>query len=116
MRSGISEIDAGTLKLAAKGDVQAVKRLVARDPGVVSNTSAGHSRSLLWEAVRGGHRELVELLVERGADVNAPGRYRNETLVLVSPYVIAKTRGHDDLARYLLGQAAAIDIWSSARD
>ena len=112
----MSEIDAGTLKFAAKGDVEAVKRLVTRDPGVVRKTSGGHSRSLLWEAARGGHRELVELLVERGADVNAPGRYRNETLVLVSPYVIAKTRGHDDLARYLLGQAAAIDIWSSARD
>ncbi len=81
----MSEIDAGTLKLAAKGDVEAVKRLVARDPGVVSKTSAGHNRSLLWEAARGGHRGLVEFLVRRGADVNAPGRYRNETLVLVSP-------------------------------
>ena len=114
MRFGTSEIDAGTLKLAANGDVEAVKRLVARDPGVVIKTSAGHNRSLLWEAARGGHRELVEFLVRRGADVNAPGRYRNETLVLVSPYVLAKTRGYEELAEYFLAQGAAIDIWSSA--
>ena len=109
----MSEIDAGTLKVAAKGDVEAVKRLVARDPGVVSKTSAGYNRSLLWEAARGGHSGLVEFLVERGADVDAPGRYRNETLVLVSPYVLAKTRGHEELAGYLLAQGAEIDIWSS---
>ena len=114
MRSGVSEIDARTLKLAAKGDLKAVKRLVAHDPGVVRKTSAGHNRSLLWEAARGGHRELVEFLAERGADIDAPGRYRNETLVLVSPYVLARTRGHDELAGYFLAQGALIDIWSSA--
>ena len=114
MRSGTSEIDAGTLKVAVKGDVEAVKRLVARDPGIVRKTSAGHNRSLLWEAARGGHSGLVEFLVERGADVDALGRSRNETLVLVSPYVLAKTRGHEELAEYFLAQGAVIDIWSSA--
>ncbi|MCY3801448.1 MAG: ankyrin repeat domain-containing protein [Chloroflexi bacterium] len=114
MKAPRSDIDAATLKLAARGDLEAVERLVARDPGVVKKTSGGHNRSLLWEAARGGHRELVEFLTERGADVNAPGRYRNETLVLVTPYVMAKTRGHDDLAGYLLAQGAVIDIWSSA--
>jgi hypothetical protein len=94
--------------------VAALRTLVARDPAIVTRMSRGHNRTLLWEATRRGHRSAVEYLVAAGADVNVPGRYRHETLVLVSPYVLAHLRGDDGLAHYLASQGATLDLYRAA--
>jgi ankyrin repeat protein len=54
---------------AASGDVAKVRALIQANPGAV-NERAG-STTALHEATRGGHFEVVKLLVASGADVNA---------------------------------------------
>ena len=109
-------------KLAARGDRDGLRPLIERDPGLVTLRSIA-GRTLLWEATRRGRRPVVELLVERGADVNAPGcdqmshfpyACTGSTLVMISPYCLAKWRGYDDLAAYLLAHGAIIDIYTAA--
>jgi len=110
--SGRSMGDA--LRIAARGDVDGLRDILDRAPGLLSASSAGHNRTLLWEAVRHGRRAAVEFLVERGADLNVPGRYRHETLVLITPYCVARRRRDDDLAGYLLARGSVVDAYRAA--
>ena len=109
-------------ELAARGDRDGLRPLIERDPGLVTLRSIA-GRTLLWEATRRGRRPVVELLVERGADANAPGcdqmfhfpyARAGSTLVMITPYCLAKWRGYDDLAAYLLAQGAIIDLYTAA--
>ena len=109
-------------KLASRGDQDGLRPLIEHDPGLVTLRSIA-GRTLLWEATRRGRRPVVELLVEQGADVNAPGcdqmfhfpyARAGSTLVMITPYCLAKWRRYDDLAAYLLAQGAVIDIYTAA--
>jgi ankyrin repeat protein len=102
------------LKLARKGDREAIRDHLDRDPDLLHAKSQGHSRTLLWEATRGNRWALVEYLVQRGADVNVPGRHRHESFVLLKPYCVARTFGRDALAEYLLNHGTVVDIYSAA--
>jgi len=59
-----------TLKLAAKGDLDAVKQVLADDPAMLNAMSDSHHRTLLWEAANANRMEVVEYLVAMGTDVN----------------------------------------------
>lgn len=58
------------IRASKKGDVAAVRALLAADPSLVHFRDAEESTALHY-AVWKGHRELVELLLDNGADVNA---------------------------------------------
>jgi ankyrin repeat protein len=103
-----------TLKIAARGDLDGVRALLRDEPRLLDATSRGHNRTLLWEAARAGKMEVVQYLVKAGADVNAPGRYRHETFVLVKPYCIAVTKKRDQIGKYLLQHGTEIDLFSAA--
>jgi ankyrin repeat protein len=107
-------LSAKTLRIAARGDLPALEALLAAQPQLILARSLGHNRTLLWEATRFGRRKAVETLVERGADVNVPGRYARETAVLVTPYCLARLRRDEDLARYLVSKGAVIDVYRAA--
>ncbi|MBT4503006.1 MAG: hypothetical protein HOC74_35055 [Gemmatimonadetes bacterium] len=102
------------LKFAAKGDLPAVIKNLADKPSLLNAMSQGHHRTLLWEAANGNRMEVVRYLVEKGADVNIPGRYRSETFVLLKPYCIAERRKRKQVAEYLLENGTEIDIYSAA--
>ena len=72
------------LDIAAKGDIEELRELLARHPERL-NQRGSHNRTLLWEAVRRGKLSAVQWLVEQGADVNATGRYNAESFVLITP-------------------------------
>ena len=58
----------------AKGDVEALRTLLANDPSLVrvGNPKAPHQGwTGLHEAAKGGHADIVRLLLERGANPNA---------------------------------------------
>lgn len=102
------------LKLAAKGDLSAVKKILVEKSSMLNAMNEGHHRTLLWEAANGNRMEVVRYLVEKGADVNIPGRYRSETLVLLKPYCIARKKKRKQIAEYLLKNGTEIDIYSAA--
>ncbi len=86
------------LQLAAwNGHLDAVKWLI--DHGA-SLSRAGREWSALHYAVFAGRKDVVELLVARGADVN--GRAPNGSTVLM----MAAREGHEDLTKRLLAAGA----------
>ncbi|MEM7125138.1 MAG: ankyrin repeat domain-containing protein [Chloroflexota bacterium] len=103
-----------TLKLAAKGDLQAIQNVLAESPELLNAMSDGHHRTLLWEAANANRLALVEYLIEHGANPNIPGRYRSETFVLLTPYCIAKKRRRYKIAEFLLANGAELDIYAAA--
>ena len=86
------------------GDVAAAGKLLEGSPDLVS-TQGVHGLSPLYFAAMGDNPEMVELLLQRGADVNAgaPGG---------APIHAAAMRGRSEIVRRLL--AAGAD--ASARD
>lgn len=90
----LSEQEGSLLIAAAKGDTKTVKDLL--DKGVNVNTRDSDSgTSALGHAVYGGHADTVQLLIERGADVNAKTNEGHSVLAF------ATMRNHKDLAEIL---------------
>jgi len=75
--------------------------LLNEHPKLLNQCLPGHKRSLLWESVRYGRDALAMALLERGADVNLPGRNRAELCILLKPWVIARIRKRDRLVSLL---------------
>ncbi len=57
----------------------------------------------MYIAAQKGHFEIVKLLVEKNADVNAP------TLKGATPLYVAAQKGHMKIVEYLLDNAADIN-------
>src|SRR5262245_22528892 len=99
------------------GDVRGVRRLVERVPGLA--TVEYNYTPPIHFAVREGHRAIVELLLERGADP----AYRSYPF-MESLLGFAEERGHDDVAevlrrplsrRFALGAGAQTIIDAAAK-
>ena len=101
------------LDIAAKGDIEALRELLTRHPERL-NQRGSHNRTLLWEAVRRGKLPAVEWLIERGADVNAVGRYNGESFVQLTPYCAAIYYHRLEVAEYLRAHGAQEDIFRAA--
>lgn len=94
----INSIGEQALQLAAwRGHIDAVRWLL--DHGAPVNRD-GKAWSALHYAVFAGHREIADLLLARGADVNA--RAPNDASVLM----MAAREGHEELAQRLLDVGA----------
>ena len=94
----VSPIGEQALQLAAwKGHLPAVRWLV--DHGAAVDRGPKQWGALHYAALA-GHGEIVQLLLERGADVNA--RTPNDSTALM----MTAREGHEDLARILLAAGA----------
>lgn len=93
-----NDFDEVALQLAAwKGRLAAVRWLIER--GAAVNRPPRHWSALHY-AVFAGHRDVAELLIARGADVNA--RSTNGSTVLM----MAAREGHEELAGALIAAGA----------
>ncbi|MGH9768621.1 MAG: ankyrin repeat domain-containing protein, partial [Blastocatellia bacterium] len=85
---------------AKKGDLEAVKSLIAKGANVNARTNYG-ATALHFAADR-GHLEVIKVLVEAGADVNA-----KDDFYKMPPLSMAMMRKHKDVIAYLQQAASA---------
>ena len=98
---------------AGRGDIETVRQLVDDTPAWI-HTVGSHGRTMLWEAAYRGRLEMVQFLLERGADINLPGCYHIQHRIEITPYCVARYEGRDLVADYLLQHGATIDIHTAA--
>lgn len=101
------------LKIAAKGDIDALRQLLAQHPEFLNKRSS-HNRTLLWEAVRRGRLPTVQWLVEQGAEINATGCCNGESMIQLTPYCAAVYYRRTAIAEYLASRGTEIDIFRAA--
>jgi len=107
-----------SIDLACRGNAAALRELLAHSPDVLA--SAPHAAKLLRLAVLAGRMPVVELLLDKGVDVNkpsplalAPGR-DFETLIFVTPLCAARLKRRKDIEIVLLRHGAKEDIFTHA--
>lgn len=84
---------------ARKGDVEAVKALLAKGTDVNAKTRYGVTA--LYYAADRGHMELVKLLLEKGADVNVRDTFYGSTALGA-----ASDKGHPAIVKALIDKGA----------
>jgi ankyrin repeat protein len=90
----------GLLDAARKGDVAAVKSLLAKGADV--NAKTRYNQTPLMFAAQQGHIEIVKLLLEAGADVNVTDTFYK----FVTAVSVAAERGHAEVVKLLLEKGA----------
>jgi ankyrin repeat protein len=106
-RSAPSRYDVGKLvKAAEKGELAEVQRLLDKGVAVDSTNSADPAYTALMHASAGGHVQVVDLLLRRGANVNVESKYG------LTPLMRAAQRGHRDTVELLLERGAQINAAS----
>jgi hypothetical protein len=93
------------LEAAGDGDLARVKLMLTEDPNLV-NRKGPYGTTPLHAAVEAGHKEIVEFLISRGADVNA----KQSGPVGLAPLHIAAFKDYRDLAELLLAAGALVNI------
>ncbi|MBL7214315.1 MAG: ankyrin repeat domain-containing protein [Phycisphaerae bacterium] len=76
-----ADADAGDIVFA--GDLERLKEYVRAEPDII-HTYRFRREPLLIIAIKEGHAEIVEYLIENGADVHTVGRFKNHGLHLAA--------------------------------
>jgi truncated hemoglobin YjbI/ankyrin repeat protein len=107
-----------SIELARRGNAVALRELLARAPDVLASTP--HSAKLLQLAVLAGRMPVVELLLDKGVDVNKPAPLALapsrdfETLIFVTPICAARLKHRGDIEIVLISHGAIEDIFTHA--
>ncbi len=93
------------IKASKKGDLAAVQALLESEPALV-NVADGEGSTPLHYAVWKGHEELVQFLVDRGANVNA---HNSNAHWGTTPLHAAAHSNRASLIRLLVAHGAKLD-------
>ena len=96
-------------RLAARGQLDELKRCLDEDPAVLSDPR--HGAILLVEAALRGRTAVAAMLLDRGVDVNLPAAHTSD--LMLTPYCAARCRKKLETARFLLDRGAVYDIFSA---
>ncbi len=100
------------LKAAEQGQINEVNRLMAQ--GVLPDTASEEGVTPLFLAAFNGNKDIVQRLVEKNADVNAPVKktfsYEDQTIFEgCTPLMAALGRGNSDIAKMLIQYGADVN-------
>lgn len=98
---------------AGKGDLLMLEEILRQRPHWL-NQRGSHGRSMLWEAVYHGKIGSIQYLLDKGAEIEAPGCHFSEHLVEISPICLARLIGDASVEEILLQYGAEYDIYSAA--
>ena len=98
---------------AGRGDLATVRDVLSERPDWLMRVGS-HGRTMLWEAAYRGRLPMVEMLLDRGADIHAWGCHFTPLLVDISPYCAARFKKHDAVADALQARGASADIYTFA--
>ncbi len=101
-QSGINVRDA-LANAIARGDVDEVRMQLANQPRRINERRSTTGTTPLGDAAFQGNLEVVELLIEQGADVNATNRDGN------TPLIVAAFMCRNEVVQFLLEKGAALD-------
>ena len=96
-------------RLAARGQLEELNRLLDEDPSVLGDPR--HGAILLVEAASRGRTAVAAMLLDRGVDVNLPAPRTSD--LMLTPYCAARCRKKLETAGFLLEQGAVYDIFSA---
>jgi len=99
-----------SLAVVRRGDTAALRRLLARAPDVLA--SASHAAALLQLAALAGRLPVVELLLDRGVNVNRPAALA--PLVFATPLCAARSKRREEVAALLVERGAREDVFTHA--
>lgn len=91
------------IEAATAGDLAKVREIVEKDPAAVNARDADGRTPLHW-AARGVHFEVLQWLIERGADVKAVDAGGG------TPLHSAAARGHLEACRLLVEKGAPVEV------
>ena len=122
MRRNQRETNLGLLKAAFEGNVEAVKSHLAAGADVNVDTwgrelddessySGQGGYTSLHLAAKHGRKEIVEVLISKGADVNSYGRLDEATALLY-----AAEHGHTDIVETLVTHGADVKAYAQERN
>ena len=94
MPAGIAWGDSEIFMAVREGDLEKINRLIRLDPRVANARSVNRTRPMHWAAAY-GNIEIIQLLLEHGADVSA------STVKGATPLMMAAAGGHIEAVRIL---------------
>jgi len=95
---------------AARGDLEKVKEIVAKNPQVINSMYGEYSRTPLFCAAEKGHEEIVKFLLGKGASVN------NKDSLRQTPLHVAAVNGHAGVAAVLIDHGAEVNHENKSKD
>ena len=104
-----SGIELNVYEAAATGQMDRLRKLIAGDPSLV-NTHSVDGFTPLGFAVFFGHPEIVDVLLEAGADVNLASRESMK----VAPLASASAAGQYEVAKKLIAHGANVNSRASS--
>ncbi len=95
---------------AKRGNTGEVKKLLDQgaDPNMMRTCGAAHGTSPLMEAAYKGHLDIVNALLEKGAEINAQGGVHFDWTALIH----AASGGHNEVVKVLIKAGADVNIVS----